>query len=50
MARGLRVVSYMARLLKPGEDPVRFLGKLLMDAGFDVPNDVEWLNDEGGSQ
>jgi|OM-RGC.v1.028187788 hypothetical protein len=40
---GLRVIAYMARFLEPGEDPVRFIGQLLMDAGFDVPNDVEWF-------
>ena len=45
---GLRLVAYMARHMERGQDPVRFLGQLLLEAGFDVPNDVEWIT-EGDS-
>jgi hypothetical protein len=40
---GLRMIAFVARYLSQGEDPVKFLAQLCIDAGFDVdPKIVEW--------
>lgn len=40
---GLRVMAFLSRFLEPGEDPVKFLARVLGDACFDVdPTDSEW--------
>lgn len=45
---GLRVMAFLSRFLEPGEDPVKMLIQMAVDAGFDVdPSDIEWgCNDE----
>lgn len=35
-SQGSRVIAYIAKFLEPGEDPVRWLHGLMMDAGYDV--------------
>jgi hypothetical protein len=40
---GLRMIAFVARYISQGEDPVKFLAQLCIDAGFDVdPKIVEW--------
>ncbi len=43
---GLRVMAFLSRLLETGEDPVRFVGRLCMEAGYEVPGDPEWYLEE----
>lgn len=43
-ADGMRMVALIAAYLEPGEDPVRWLAKMLMDQGYDVPVDPEWAD------
>ena len=40
---GLRLVFWLAKYLEAGEDPVKFLVRLMSDAGFDIdPADYAW--------
>lgn len=42
-ADGLRLLAWLARYVDTGEDPLRTLVQLAVDAGLDVdPEDVEW--------
>lgn len=44
---GLRMLAWIAKRLSPGEDPVKALVRLAVDAGWDVdPSDVEWSESE----
>jgi hypothetical protein len=50
-ADGLRMVAWIARYLVPGEDPVRALVTLAVDAGWDVdPEDVQWADEDPQEQ
>lgn len=42
-ADGVRMVALIARYVEPGDDPVRLLARLLMDAGYDVQVNPEWV-------
>lgn len=42
---GLRLMAFLARFLERGEDPVRLVEGLMMDAGFDV-TDGGWPEEE----
>ena len=43
-ADGLRVMVWIAKFLSPGEDPVKTLVQLAIEAGWDVdPDEVTWL-------
>jgi hypothetical protein len=46
---GLRAMAFLAEFLHKGEDPVRFLENLLIDAGFDCGTS-EWVDNETGQQ
>ena len=41
---GLRVMAWLARFLRPGDDPVQFVAQLAADAGMDTRGD-ELLGD-----
>jgi hypothetical protein len=44
---GLRMVGWIAKFLPEGEDPVKALIQLAVDAGWDVdPEDVTWVEGE----
>lgn len=43
---GLRVMAALSRYLEPGEDPVRLVLRLLIEAGYDVPDDADWVYGE----
>lgn len=46
-ADGLRMVAWLARRCPPGEDPLKVLVQLAIEAGWDVdPADIEWAQDE----
>ena len=42
---GLRVMAWLARFLRPGDDPVQFVAQLAADAGMDTRGD-ELLGDD----
>lgn len=43
-ADGARVVSWLARYLSPGDDPLKAVVRLAISAGWDVnPSDAEWV-------
>lgn len=44
-ADGLRVMAWLARFLRPGDDPVQFVAQLAADAGMDTRGD-ELLDDD----
>jgi hypothetical protein len=45
-ADGLRMLAWIARHMQPGDDPVKALVRLAVDAGWDVdPADVDWCNE-----
>lgn len=35
-ADGLRLIAFIARFCEPGEDPVKFLARVLLDQGYDI--------------
>ena len=40
---GLRMLAWLAKYVPAGEDPVKTLVQLAVEAGFDVPSeDIEW--------
>jgi hypothetical protein len=40
---GLRMVAWLAQYVEPGQDPLRTLVQLAVEAGIDVtPEDVDW--------
>jgi hypothetical protein len=44
---GLRLMAFLAKHLEPGEDPVKVIIELFIDAGYDVKaEDVAWVRDE----
>lgn len=45
---GLRVMAFLSRYLQPGQDPVKLVAQLCSEAGFDVPNDIDWIYEEDG--
>ncbi len=45
-ADGLRLAALIARFVKPGDDPVRVLAGLMIDAGWDVGVDPAWVYGE----
>jgi hypothetical protein len=46
-ADGLRIVAWLAKFVEPGEDPLRALVRVFVDAGYDIdPADVEWAEAE----
>lgn len=49
-ADGLRMVAAVARFLQPGEDPVRFLIAIMIEAGLDVMEDPDWYNGDGSDE
>ncbi len=42
---GMRLMAAMSSYLEDGQDPVKLLLQLMIDAGYDVPSDVDWAND-----
>ena len=44
-ADGLRVMAWLARFLRPGDDPVQFVAQLAANAGMDTRGD-ELLDDD----
>jgi hypothetical protein len=47
-ADGLRMVAWIARFVEPGEDPVKALVHLAVQAGWDVSaEDAAWSESEG---
>ena len=42
---GLRIMGAISRFLEPGEDPVKLVLRLAVEAGYDVDVDPEWLED-----
>ena len=49
-ADGVRMAAWIARYCEPGEDPLKVLIRMAIDAGLDVdPADVDWVEgDERG--
>lgn len=46
-ADGLRMIGFMAKFCETGEDPVKALVRMAIDAGYDVdPEDVSWAEEE----
>ncbi len=47
-ADGLRLMGWIARYCRPGEDPVKVVGRLFLEAGNVeiAPEDVGWLQEE----
>jgi len=43
---GLRVMAFLSTYLEQGEDPVKLVARLCVEAGYDVPNDVDWIYGE----
>ena len=43
---GLRCMGALSKHLQQGEDPVKFLIRLMSDAGYDVGDDIEWAETE----
>lgn len=44
---GLRLLAWIAKYVSPGEDPLKHLIQLAVDAGWDVdPSDAEWAERE----
>lgn len=44
---GLRIMAFLSKFLEPGEDPVKFLARVLVEACFDVdPADSEWSEEK----
>jgi hypothetical protein len=42
---GLRLLAWISRYVEPGEDPLKLLVQLTVDAGYDVdPTDVDWVD------
>lgn len=43
---GLRMMAWLAQYVEPGQDPLRTLVQLAIEAGIDVmPEDVDWANE-----
>lgn len=43
---GLRIVAWLARFIEPGEDPLKTLVSMAIDAGWDVDvDDVSWVEE-----
>jgi hypothetical protein len=43
---GLRMMAWLAQYVEPGQDPLRTLVQLAIEAGIDVmPEDVDWATD-----
>jgi hypothetical protein len=50
-ADGLRMVAWIAKYVEPGQDPVKVLVRMAIDAGWDVdPADVDWAETEEAAQ
>lgn len=46
-ADGLRMIGFMAKFCETGEDPMKALVRMAIDAGYDVdPEDVSWAEEE----
>lgn len=43
---GLRVMAFLSKYLEPGQDPVKLVAQLCMEAGHDVPNDYDWIYED----
>lgn len=43
---GLRVMAFLARYLEKGQDPVKLVAQLCIEAGYDVPDDHDWIFDD----
>ena len=44
---GMRLIAWLAKYVPQGEDPLKVLIELAMDAGYDVdPSDVTWVQSE----
>jgi hypothetical protein len=46
---GLRLLAWIARHCPAGEDPLKVLVQLAVDAGWDVGDDAEWAEQEDDS-
>jgi len=40
---GLRLMGVLSRYLESGEDPVKLVLRLMVDVGYDVPEDFDWI-------
>lgn len=48
---GLRLIALLAHHVEPGRDPVRVLARLMIDAGWDVQVEPDWVDgDETGEE
>ena len=43
---GLRLMAFLSRYLEQGEDPVKLVAQLCIDAGYDVPDVSDWLEED----
>lgn len=43
---GLRVMAFLAKYLEKGQDPVKLVAQLCIEAGYDVPDDHGWIFDD----
>ncbi len=43
---GFRLMAALSKYVETGEDPVKVLVRALSEAGYDVPNDIDWAYDE----
>jgi len=39
-------LAFLSKFLEPGQDPVKLVAQLCVEAGYDVPNDVDWIYEE----
>jgi len=42
---GFRVMAILAKYLEPGEDPVKFIVRLLSSQGYDIGTLIEWADE-----
>ena len=43
---GLRLMAFLSRYMEAGEDPVKLAAHLCIEAGYDVPDVSEWLEED----
>lgn len=45
---GMRLIAWLAKYVPAGEDPLKTLVQLTVDAGYDVdPSDIAWVENDG---
>lgn len=43
---GMRVMAFIAKYLETGQDPVKMLAQLMLEAGFDMADHAEWAYED----